>query len=134
VVSGAHDWLSQASVCPWRCFLHRLSCEVNAFGVNKRRFGQKDCLCNILILPPSLASNLVGPDNMSGFVQATSTWARAWRLWPVGHGKHSLIFCAANVRSFLHQDGAPDTSTKFPSHNDRASASPCHALTDIFNI
>jgi hypothetical protein len=43
----------------------RLSCEENAFGVDKRRFGQKDCLCNILILPPSLASNLVGPDNMS---------------------------------------------------------------------
>lgn len=65
VVSGAHDWLSQASVCPGRRFLHRLSCEENAFGVNKRRFGQKDGLCNILILPPSLASNLVGPDNMS---------------------------------------------------------------------
>ena len=50
----------------------------------------------------------------------------------MGHGKHSQIFCAANV--LLHQDGAPDTSTKFPSHNDRASASHCHALTDVFNI
>jgi len=38
----------------WQRFLHMLSCEENNSGVNKRRGGQNDGLCNILTLPRAL--------------------------------------------------------------------------------